>query len=224
LTTFRFSIIFINILIRINNPLLVAVSTSLGRDLERYLQKVAMAAVGRPEGVTHLEDADTLDRLRIVRALGMNNNQPELAVTGMASVLPSWIQSLGAAFLIWFQWWLGLIWLAAWPVLVYFMQREYLKVGQVGYGQSGALRRAEYLRDLAITAPAAKEVRIWGMLEWLLDRCDSVWLKAIEPPPWTLQPSTPCSSALLRLLGAAVKKERLHSWFPTAFQPSGWRI
>jgi ATP-binding cassette, subfamily B, bacterial len=170
------------VLMRVNNPLLAAVSTSLGRDVERYLQEVAMAAVGRPAGIAHLEEADTLDRLRIVRALGMDNHRPSLAVTGLASVLPSWIQSLGAAaFLLWFQWWLGLAWLVMWPVLVYYMQREYLKVGQVGYGQSKALRRAEYLRDLAMTAAAAKEIRIWGMLDWLLDRFEAAWLRAIKP-------------------------------------------
>lgn len=170
------------VLIRVISPLLAAVSTSLGRDVERYLQEVAMAAVSRPAGISHLEQADTLDRLRIVRGLGMDNNRPSLAVTGLASVLPSWIRSLGAAaFLLWFQWWLGLAWLVLWPVLVYYMQREYLKVGQVGYGQSKALRRAEYLRDLAMTAGAAKEVRIWGMLDWLLERFEAAWLSAIEP-------------------------------------------
>jgi ABC-type multidrug transport system fused ATPase/permease subunit len=80
-----------------------------------------------------------------------------------------------------FQWWLGLIWLVTWPVVVFYMQREYFRVGQVGLGQSGAVQRAEYLRDLAITRPAAKEIRIWGMLDWLVARFDTVWHAAMAP-------------------------------------------
>jgi ATP-binding cassette, subfamily B, bacterial len=128
---------------RVNGPLQSALAVTLGRRLDRYLQERVMAAVGRPAGIAHLEEADTLDRLRLVRELGVNQNRPSLAVSALASVLPAWIQALGsAAVLLWFHWQLGLLWLMMWPVVVYYMQREYLKVGQIGYGQSGALRRA----------------------------------------------------------------------------------
>jgi ATP-binding cassette, subfamily B, bacterial len=170
------------VLARVNMPFLNAVSTILGRKLDRYLQEITMRAVGRPPGISHLEDADILDRLRIVRGLGMDANRPSLAVTGLAEVLPSWLKALGsAAVLMWFHWWLGLVWLVAWPFLIYYMQREYLKVGDVSYGQSTALRRAEYLRDLAITAGPSKEIRIWGMLDWLTGQFEAAWHKAIEP-------------------------------------------
>jgi ATP-binding cassette, subfamily B, bacterial len=170
------------ILARVNTPFLSAVSAILGRKLERYLQEITMRAVGRPPGIAHLEDADTLDRLRIVRGLGMSANRPSQAVTGLAEVLPSWLKALGSAVvLMWFYWWLGLVWLVVWPFLIFFMQREYLKVGNVGYGQSAALRRAEYLRDLAMTPGPSKEIRIWGMLDWLIEQFESAWYKAIEP-------------------------------------------
>jgi ATP-binding cassette, subfamily B, bacterial len=149
-----------------------------------------MAAVGRPAGIAHLEDDDILDRLRIVRELGLDNKRPSLAVSASATVLPAWLQALGsAAVLLWFHWWLGLAWLLMWPLVVFYMQREYLKVGQVNYGQSSALRRAEYLRDLALKAQAAKEIRIWGMLEWLLSRFEATWRTAIEPVWQARRPS-----------------------------------
>jgi ATP-binding cassette, subfamily B, bacterial len=180
------------VLLRISSPLQAALATTLGRHLDRYLQERVMAAVGRPPGIAHLENEEILDRLRIVRELGMNQNRPSLAVTGLAAVLPAWLQALGsAAILIWFHWWLGLLWLLMWPVVVYYMQREYLKVGQVGYGQSRALRRSEYLRDLAFTASAAKEIRIWGMLDWLLDRFEAAWQTAIQPVWQARRPSLP---------------------------------
>lgn len=167
---------------RVVTPLQEALARTLGREVERYLQERVMAAVARPAGITHLEDPEVLAQLRIVRGLGVDTNRPDLAVEGLARVLPAWVQALGsAAILLWFQWWLGLAWLVVWPLVVFAMQREYVRAGQLGYGLSGALRRAEYLRDLAITAPAAKELRIWGMLDWLLGRFETAWRAAIEP-------------------------------------------
>lgn len=180
------------VLLRVITPLQAALATTLGRRLDRYLQERVMAAVGRPAGIAHLEDEDTLDRLRVVRELGINQNRPSLAITGLANVLPAWLQALGsAAILIWFHWWLGLLWLIMWPIVVYYMQREYLKVGQVNYGQSSALRRSEYLRDLAFLGSAAKEIRIWQMLDWLLGRFEAAWQTAIQPVWAARRPSAP---------------------------------
>ena len=43
-----------------------------------------------------------------------------------------------------------------------------------------ALRRSNYFRDLALTPPAAKEVRIYGLVEWLVDRFYSDWLRQMQ--------------------------------------------
>jgi ATP-binding cassette subfamily B protein len=167
---------------RVLAPLQEALAVTLGRRVERHLRERVMAAVGRPSGIAHLEDPDVLAQLRIVRGLGVDTNRPDLAVEALSRVLPSWVQALGsAAILCWFHWWLGLAWLLVWPAVLFVMQREYVRAGQVGYGLSDALRRAEYLRDLSITAPAAKELRIWGMLDWLLAGYERAWRVAMAP-------------------------------------------
>lgn len=167
---------------RVLTPLQETLAVTLGREVERYLRERVMAAVGRPSGIAHLEDPEILAQLRIVRGLGVDTNRPDLAVEGLARVLPAWVRAFGsAAILLWFHWWLGLAWLVLWPVVLFAMQREYVRAGQVGYGLSSALRRAEYLRDLAITPAAAKELRIWGMLDWLVARFERAWRTAIEP-------------------------------------------
>ncbi|HZC28068.1 MAG TPA: ABC transporter ATP-binding protein, partial [Actinopolymorphaceae bacterium] len=178
-------LVFLAVLIllqRVISPLLSTLATILGREVDRLLQEKVITAVGRPSGIAHLEDPDVLDDVRLVRGLGMDATKPSLAIEALAWVVPSWLQALGsAAVLIAFHWWLGLVWLAAWPLIVYVMQREYIRVGKITYGQSSALRRSEYIRDLALHAPAAKEVRVWGMLGWLIDRFESSWRSAIEP-------------------------------------------
>jgi ATP-binding cassette subfamily B protein len=164
-------------------PVLTTLGETMGRMVDRDLQERLMAAVGRPEGIAHLTDPEVLAGLRVVRGLGMADNQrPSLAVKALASVLPAWLRVLAAAaVLLTFHWWLGLLWLVVWPVVVYYMQREYFRIGQIGVGQSGPLQQAEYLRDLVITPPAAKEIRIWGMLGWLTARFGSAWHTAMAP-------------------------------------------
>ncbi|HEY3107324.1 MAG TPA: ABC transporter ATP-binding protein, partial [Chloroflexota bacterium] len=93
-----------------------------------------------------------------------------------------WLQALGsAAVLIGFSAWIGAAWLLAWPAVLFVLMREYVRVGEAGYGQAEAVRRSDYLRDLALTPAAAKELRIWGLTDWLADRFEAAWLRAIEP-------------------------------------------
>jgi ATP-binding cassette subfamily B protein len=165
------------------SPVVRTLGETLGREVDRHLQERVMAAVGQPAGMAHLTDPEVLAGLRVVRGLGLStNDRPSLAVQALVTVVPAWLRALGAAaVLLAFHWWLGLIWLVTWPVVVYCMQREYFRVGQLGFGQSNELRYAEYLRDLAITRPAAKEIRTWGMLDWLVHRFETVWRGAMEP-------------------------------------------
>jgi ATP-binding cassette subfamily B protein len=164
-------------------PVLTTLGETLGREVDRELQQRVMAAVGRPEGTAHLTDPRVLDALRVVRGLGMTEtDRPSQAVGALAVVLPAWLRAVAAAVtLVAFHWWVGLLWLVTWPVVVHVMQREYFRVGRVGQAGSGALRQAEYLRDVVLTRPAAKEVRLWGLLDWLVERFEHAWQEATEP-------------------------------------------
>ncbi|WP_152362937.1 ABC transporter ATP-binding protein [Microlunatus speluncae] len=163
-------------------PIAKTAAEALGRELDSHLAERVMAAVGRPEGIAHLEDPETLDEIRIARGLGSDLNRAGRAVESLPRALPSWFRALGSAGVLFaLQWWLGLLWLIIWPVSLVLMQREYVKIGAVVYGQSAALRRAEYLRDLALSAGPAKEVRILGLMDWLIARFDRAWLVAMRP-------------------------------------------
>ncbi len=167
---------------RLLGPFQASLASVVGRRVDRYLQEQTMAAVGRPTGISHLEDPAVLDLIESARSVVMQGHRPGDAVAALASLLPSWAQALGsAAILVTFHWWLGLAWLLMWPVLLYYLQREYLRVGEVGYGQAAAVRRAGYYRDLALRPSAAKEVRVWGLSGWLTDRYESAWRGAMEP-------------------------------------------
>ncbi len=110
---------------RLLGPFQASLASVFGRRVDRYLQERTMAAVGRPPGISHLEDPAVLDLIESARGVGMQGLRPGDAVAALASLLPSWAQALGsAAILASFRWWLGLLWLVMWPVLLYYLQRE----------------------------------------------------------------------------------------------------
>ncbi|MFC6082760.1 ABC transporter ATP-binding protein [Sphaerisporangium aureirubrum] len=163
-------------------PIMAASASTLGRDLDRYLQERVLAAVNRPGGIAHLEDPAIQDEIRIVRGLGMSAYRPSQTVEALPTVLANWLGALGSVVVLFaFEWWLGLLWLIAWPLVVYRMQSDYARIGEEGYKQSTELRGVEYTRDLALTGPAAKEIRVWGINNWLVDRFDRTWRSAIAP-------------------------------------------
>jgi ABC-type multidrug transport system fused ATPase/permease subunit len=180
------------LVVRALGPLQLALAGAFGRQVDRFLQERLMTAVSLPSGIGHLEDPATLDLIRNAQGIGAERLHPGDAVKALASLLPSWLQALGsAAILLTFQWWLGLLWLVMWPVVLYFLQREYVRIGHAAYGHADAVRRSDYLRDLALLPAAAKEIRIWGMLDWLLDRFDDAWLGAMRPVWQARRPGRP---------------------------------
>jgi ABC-type multidrug transport system fused ATPase/permease subunit len=180
------------VLVRALGPLQDLLAGAFGRQVDRYLQERLMASVGSPRGIGHLEDPATLNLIRNAQGIGTDNLHPGDAVKALASLLPSWLQALGSALiLVAFQWWLGLLWIAMWPIVLYFLQREYVRIGQAAYGHAAAVRRSDYLRDLALLPAAAKELRIWGMLGWLLGRFDEAWLAAMRPVWQARRPNRP---------------------------------
>jgi ATP-binding cassette subfamily B protein len=151
-------------------------SQNFGRELELLLQNRLVAAVARPVGIAHLEDDDVLALLRIARQLGADFIRPERAVQGLAAIAPQFLAAAGAAVVLaFFNVWVGLAWFVAWPAIFLLMQAEYNRVGKTTYMRSTEMRETEYLRDLAITASPAKEIRVWGLMGWLLDRYDRQW-------------------------------------------------
>jgi ATP-binding cassette subfamily B protein len=163
-------------------PFQSALAGAFSRRVDRHLQERLIAAVARPSGIAHLEDPETLDLLRNAQGVGAEGIQPGKAVQALATLLPSWLQALGsAAVLLGFSAALGALWLALWPAVLFVLMREYIRVGQAGYGQAAAVRRSDYLRDLALTPAAAKELRVWGLTDWLAERFEAAWLTAMEP-------------------------------------------
>jgi ABC-type multidrug transport system fused ATPase/permease subunit len=188
-------------LIRTVGPLQRTLAYTFAREVELHLQERVMAAIAGPSGIGHLETPATLDLIHNAQGVGGDGPQPGDAVRALATLLPSWLRALGSALvLVSLQWWLGLFLLIMWPIILYILQREFVRVGQVASGMANAVRRASYLRDLALTPAAAKEIRIWSMLDWLTTQFDAAWRAGLEPVWRARRPSRP----VLGLVSGAV--------------------
>jgi ABC-type multidrug transport system fused ATPase/permease subunit len=170
------------VLIRLVGPLRGIAAALLGQQVQERLEERVMGAVSAPTGVGHLEDPATLDRIAAAQEVGTARWRPAGAVEGLASLLPLWLQSLGYALVLsGFRWWLGLAVLAAQLYAMRVRQREFLRTAQVLAGDARLLRRAAYYRDLALIPPAAKEVRLFGLPDWLSGRYADAWRRTMAP-------------------------------------------
>jgi ATP-binding cassette subfamily B protein len=139
----------------------------------------ARVTLGTP-GVAPLEDPALADLLQAVteaeRRGVLQRTASELSYVAMQR-----LRGAGAfVVLLGFRWWAPLLLAAAWHLT----NLAYLKKTEKGVSvdmTDGAvsMRRAEYLRSLALEAPAAKEVRVFGLGGWLVDRYGEAWREAL---------------------------------------------
>lgn len=161
-------------------PFQEAITETLARRLDGYLRARVMGAVSKTPGLAHLEDPRLLDEISIARGVGPAQYTPGGALSGLTFQIFNYIQGLLATLLVAsFNWFWALV------ILGYRLfsrrrgRQEYLKMIQNQTGQAKALRRSDYFRDLALRPGAAKETRVFGLADWVLDRFSRHWLEAM---------------------------------------------
>ena len=157
-------------------------AVSLGRRLDEHLRERVMVALNRPSGVAHLEDPAIRDHIE--RSLDVSGSRWRAGVTvaPLANAASAWLQSVGVTLILTrFNVALALAWFAVCAVAAHFLRREFLQATQLAYSQASGLRRADYLRQLALSGDPAKEIRLWGMLGWLTDRYVHEAMRVLVP-------------------------------------------
>ncbi|MGW6024713.1 ATP-binding cassette domain-containing protein [Streptomyces sp. NPDC055099] len=133
----------------------------------------AIAAGTGPDGIGHLEEPGYADTLRLATEQGTRPDQ-------LASLLPEIVRPRleGVGLLVLLAplaWWAPLL-LGLAAVLTY---RSYLRLSRQVHGSmeaaSAVIRKAAYLRSLALDPEPAKEVRVFGLGDWLAERMTAVW-------------------------------------------------
>src|SRR5439155_17495136 len=115
-----------------------------------------------------------------------------------------WLRGLAAlAVLAHFHWWLALLLLAAFFAFTRRLQAAHRDLVGVQFKRTQWVRRTQYLSGLLMLPPAAKEVRIFGLACWLVDRFRQTWRIAMAET-WQHQQAMTrgLSSATLPVLAA----------------------
>ncbi len=154
-------------------PLHEALSYNLGARAGGWLHDRLVRACTGPPGLAHLEDPRLADDLAEARTFDLGVAGPPLSAamppigTGFAEILAGLAQ---AALLSWYAWWAPLLIAGAW-VSTHFLLRD-SSVWKV-FGSEPVVseqRHAHYAFRLAVDAPAAKEIRLFGLAGWTVGR------------------------------------------------------
>ncbi|HZX04466.1 ABC transporter ATP-binding protein [Kribbella sp.] len=159
-----------------------ASAVALGERVDAELQHELMAAVSAPGGVRRLEDPATAQLVEVGRdTLRADWARPgRLAgtlgglVTGRVVLVASGV-ILGG-----FHWWLGAGLLVAGVWAAY--EDKVASRSEAGhhYGATESARRMRYFNDLGTTPPAAKEIRLFGLPEYVVARHGETWTQTMR--------------------------------------------
>ncbi|MFC0437059.1 ABC transporter ATP-binding protein [Kutzneria buriramensis] len=153
-------------------PLHGQVGTSLGSHVSSWLNDRLMDATVAPPGTAHLESAELSDDLTAARdfELGLTGPPMSLAMGFIAEGLIELVAGLGQVLLLFgYHWWAAVLVGAAWASTHWLLRKSTVWDRATGEVQE-AQRHAEYSYRLAMDAPAAKELRVFGLSEWTVAR------------------------------------------------------
>jgi ABC-type transport system involved in cytochrome bd biosynthesis fused ATPase/permease subunit len=164
-------------------PVHDAVGVNLGARASAWLHERLLAACVDPPGIAHLERPDLADELSSARDFDLGITAPPLRVSmpqigsGLAELAGGAGQALvlGA-----YHWWAGLLVGGAW-LLTHFLLRD--SSVWKAWSDDAVVeeqRHVHYAYRLAVDAPAAKEVRLFGLADWVVERYVSRRLRMVE--------------------------------------------
>lgn len=187
------------VLIQVAGPVRAAVTDVLMRRIDESLATELMQAVSGPRGIGHLEDPVVLDR--IAQAQGtVTGVTTGAAVTYLGSEWALRLQGLAAlVILARFRWWLPPVLAAGQAVSFGWRRRHWMDVTKVVFDRTDTLRKADYLRRVAVQPGAAKESQVFSLSGWLVDRYRATFLDTMEPV-WRERRSGAGVAALVSLL------------------------
>ena len=154
-------------------PLHQVVGALLGHHFSSVLNDRLMAATLGPEGVGHLERGDLTNDLTTARDFDLGWTGPPMFMN-MDFIAQGLTMLLGgiasALVLLGFTWWAPLLLLLAWGSTHWLLRESGVWRDRNTDEVKTARRHTDYAYDLATEPAASKEVRLFGLAPWLLER------------------------------------------------------
>jgi ATP-binding cassette, subfamily B, bacterial len=161
------------LLLQVVSPIHHAISANLGDRMAAWLYDRLTDACVRPPGIGHLEDAKLTTDLTVSRDFDLGMTGPPLSIS-MDFIAGGLVQMIGglACLLVLFaySWWAALLLGAAWLATHWLLRESAVWRDRNTDEVRGAQRDAEYAFRLAVDPAPAKELRLFGLVDWVIDR------------------------------------------------------
>lgn len=161
------------VLLQVLAPIHRAASSNLGDRTAAWLYDRLLQACARPPGMGHLEDPALAGDLSLARDfdLGMTGPPLSIALDFIASGLVEMIGGAGSALiLVRYAWWAPVVLAGAWLATHWLLRESAVWRDRNTDEVRGAHRDADYAYRLAVDPPASKELRLFGLADWTIDR------------------------------------------------------
>src|SRR5947209_603130 len=154
-------------------PVNQAISANLGSRVAAWLYDRLTEACIRPPGMGHLEDPELTSDLTVAREFDYGQTGPPMFMN-MDFIAGGLVEAFGglasALVLFGYTWWAPILLAGAWASTHWLLRESSVWRDRRTEEVREAQRHAEYAYKLAVDAPAAKEVRLFGLSGWVIDR------------------------------------------------------
>jgi ATP-binding cassette subfamily B protein len=164
------------VLLQVLSPLQQAIGANLGSQAAAWLYDELTTACVQPPGMGHLEDPRLTTDLSMARDFDLGMSGPPLSVSMgfIASGLVELVSGLAAAaVLAAYAWWAPLVLAGAWLATHWLLRESAIWRDRNTEEVRAAQRQADYAYRLAVDPPAAKELRLFGLSAWTVERFSS---------------------------------------------------
>ncbi|MEX2205906.1 MAG: ABC transporter ATP-binding protein [Myxococcota bacterium] len=161
------------VLLQVLSPIHQALGANLGSRTAAWLyDRLASACVG-PPGMGHLENPELTSDLAMARDFDLGISGPPLSISMdfIASGLVELFAGLASALLLFgYAWWAPPLLAGAWLATHWLLRESGVWRDRNTEPVREAQRHAEYAYRLAVDPPAAKELRLFGLAGWTVER------------------------------------------------------
>jgi ABC-type multidrug transport system fused ATPase/permease subunit len=161
------------VLLQVLSPIHQAVSANLGDRTAAWLYDRLTEACVRPPGMGHLEDPALTSDLTVARDFDLGMTGPPLAIS-MDFIGNSMAEMIGgvasAVILARYAWWAPIVLAGAWLATHLILSDSAIWHDRNTEEVRGAQRDSDYAYRLAVDPPASKELRLFGLAGWTIER------------------------------------------------------
>jgi ATP-binding cassette, subfamily B, bacterial len=161
------------LLLQVLSPIHQAVSANLGDCTAAWLYDRLTEACVRPPGMAHLEDPKLTSDLTVARDFDLGMTGPPLTIS-MDFIASGTVEMVGgiacALILIRYAWWAPILLAGAWAATHWLLRESAVWRDRNTEEVRSAQRDADYAYRLAVDPPASKELRLFGLVGWTIER------------------------------------------------------